>query len=245
MADSFHRRVLESNGARLAVLTTVMISIGALVEIVPMYSEALGPEPLEGVEPLTPLELAGRDIYIREGCYNCHSQMVRPFRDETLRYGPWTRAGELVYERPFQMGSRRIGPDLQRVGGKWGDDWHYNHMKNPRDTSPGSIMPNYPWLFDRKVDTEDVQASLTALQKLGTPYSDEDIANAGQSMQEQGQGHVDFLAGKGITAEPDDEIIAMIAYLQHLGVDGRAAIEKQAAAASDESPERSLAAAEE
>ena len=147
MADSMHRKLIESKGAVMAVLTTVAISIGGLVEIAPLYSEALGPEPMEGIEPLTPLELAGRDIYVREGCYNCHSQMVRPFRDETLRYGEWTRAGEIVYDRPFQMGSRRIGPDLQRVGGKYPDAWHYEHMDDPRATSPGSIMPRYSCLL--------------------------------------------------------------------------------------------------
>lgn len=236
MADSLHRKLIESKGATMAVLTTIMISIGGLVEIAPLYSQSLGPEPLPGIEPLTPLELAGRDIYIREGCYNCHSQMVRPFRDETLRYGEWTRAGEMVYDRPFQMGSRRIGPDLQRVGGKYPDAWHYEHMDDPRATSPGSIMPRYSWLLERKIDSDQVVASMEAMQTLGVPYSDEEIAGAPQAIQTQGGEIVARLASASLSAEPDDEIVALTAYLQQLGVAGRAAIKAQQEAAAAETP---------
>lgn len=232
MADSMHRKLIESKGAVMAVLTTVAISIGGLVEIAPLYSEALGPEPMEGIEPLTPLELAGRDIYVREGCYNCHSQMVRPFRDETLRYGEWTRAGEIVYDRPFQMGSRRIGPDLQRVGGKYPDAWHYEHMDDPRATSPGSIMPRYSWLKERQIDPEAVQASMRALQTLGTPYTDEQIADAPAAIQRQGGEIVARLEAGNLSAQPDDQIVALTAYLQQLGVAGRKAIQAQKDAAA-------------
>jgi cytochrome c oxidase cbb3-type subunit I/II len=179
--------------------------------------------------------VAGRDIYVREGCYNCHSQMVRPFRSETLRYGPWSRAGEYIYDRPFQLGSRRIGPDLARVGGKYPDAWHYEHMGNPRGYSPDSIMPAYPWLFTGKVDPEDVRASVRALETLGEPYSDDDVAKVPASLAAQQKTIVDSLATAKIQAEPDLEVIALIAYLQRLGRDGRAAIEAQEKASADAS----------
>jgi cytochrome c oxidase cbb3-type subunit I/II len=221
--ESFHR-FLEGKGVWFAVLTTVAISIGGLVEIVPMFTVKLGPEALPGVTAYTPLEIAGRDIYIREGCYTCHSQMVRPMRAEILRYGEWTRAGEYAYDHPFLLGSRRIGPDLQRVGGKYPDAWHYEHMRDPRSTSPGSIMPTYRWLLHQSYDTADVVASLRALRTVGLPYTDADIAGAPAAMRSQGEAIVGRLAGGGITTTPDKEIIAVIAYLQRLGRDGRAAI---------------------
>jgi cytochrome c oxidase cbb3-type subunit I/II len=228
-AWNWHRSLLEHRSALFAVLTTVAISIGGIVEIVPMYSLAAGPESVEGVAPYTALELAGRDIYVREGCYNCHSQMVRPFRSETLRYGEWSRAGEYAYDRPFQLGSRRIGPDVHRLGGKYPDAWHYEHMKDPRATSPGSIMPPYPWLFEDTVSPTDVQASLTAMKGLGVPYTDADIANAPAAMSAQANGIVARLNGSGIQVEPDREIIALIAYLQRLGTDGKAALASRGA----------------
>ena len=235
--EHWHRRLLEGKSALFAIVTTVGISIGGIAEIIPMYTVAAGPEVIAEVTPYTQLELAGRDIYVREGCYNCHSQMVRPFRDETLRYnGPWSRAGEYAYDRPFQLGSRRIGPDLHRVGGKWPDAWHYEHMKDPRQTSPGSIMPPYPWLFDSKVDVADIQASVSAMKTLGVPYTDDDVANTGKAMAEQAAGIVTNLKGSNIDAEPDLEIIALIAYLQRLGVDG-----KKALASRDEAPPASIA----
>jgi cytochrome c oxidase cbb3-type subunit I/II len=221
--ETFHR-FLEGKSLWFAVLTTVTIAIGGLVEIVPMFTAKLGPEPLPGVKPYTPLEVAGRDIYIREGCYVCHSQMVRPMRAEILRYGEWTRAGEYAYDHPFLLGSRRTGPDLQRVGGKYPDAWHYEHLRDPRSTSPGSIMPTYPWLLAQRYDPSDVVASLRALRKVGLPYTDQDIANAPASMRAQADSIVGRLAGGGIRTTSDREIVAMIAYLQRLGRDGRAVI---------------------
>jgi len=223
--EHWHRRLLEGRTALFTILTTVVISIGGIVEIVPMFSVKAGPQPLEGVTPYTPLEVAGRDIYIREGCYLCHSQMVRPMRSELLRYGEWTRAGELVYDRPFLLGSRRIGPDLQRVGGKYPDAWHYEHMRDPRSTSPGSIMPAYAFLLDWRTDPKDVAASVRALSRLGVPYDDASEASVRASIDAQSATIVRNLADANIAAEPDREIIALIAYLQRLGRDGRAALE--------------------
>jgi cytochrome c oxidase cbb3-type subunit I/II len=226
----WHRK-LEGNLGSFAVLTTIAILIGAIVEITPMFTVTAGPQHLAGVTPYTPLEIAGRDIYLREGCYTCHSQMVRPTRAELLRYGEWSRAGEFVYEHPFQLGSRRLGPDVQRVGGKYPDAWHYEHMRNPRSTSPGSVMPTYPWLYTASYDPADVQASVRALQKVGVPYTDEQVAGVPAQLQAQSAEVVQKLASAGITADPNHEIIALIAYLQRLGVDGRAAIKAQQAAA--------------
>jgi len=220
--ERFHRRVLENKAGLFAIVTTIAISIGGIVEIVPMFTQAAGPEKPDWVSPYTPLEVAGRDIYIREGCYVCHSQMVRPMRAELLRYGEWTRAGEYRYDHPFLLGSRRIGPDLQRVGGKYPDAWHYEHMRDPRSTTPGSVMPSYAWLHDRSIDAANVQASVNTLRKVGVPYADTDVA---ASLAQQGQEIVARLATAGIQTAPDREIVALIAYLQRLGVDGRKAIE--------------------
>ncbi len=224
MAENFHRGVLEPNARLFAVLSTVAVTIGGLVEIVPMYSSAAGPEHMDEVTPYTPLELAGRDIYLREGCYNCHSQMIRPMQAETLRYGPWTRAGEYQYDHPFQLGSRRIGPDLQRVGAKYPDAWHYDHMKDPRATSPGSIMPPYPWLYEAKIDKDDVVASVGAMTTLGVPYQDNPETWVAAALDEQGKAIAGRLAETKRDAAPDSEIVALTAYLQRLGVDGRKAI---------------------
>ena len=218
--ETFHR-MLEGRGTLFAVLSTVVILIGGLVEIVPMFTARLGPERLEGVTPYTALEVAGRDLYIREGCYTCHSQMVRPTRAEILRYGEWTRAGEYAYDHPFLLGSRRIGPDLQRVGGKYPDAWHYEHMRDPRSTSPGSIMPAYAWMLERRIDPADVTASVRALRTVGLPYSDAEVAGVEESLRRQGGDIVTRLASAGITTRPDREIVAMIAYLQRLGQDGK------------------------
>jgi len=218
-----HRQLLEGKAAVFAIATTVVISIGALIELVPMFTtSSLGWERGDWVTPYMPLEVAGRDIYIREGCYLCHSQMIRPMRAEMLRYGEWSRAAEYQYDRPFLLGSRRMGPDLQRVGGKYPDAWHYEHMRDPRSTSPGSIMPVYPWLHRDKVDPADVTASVAALAAIGTPYAATDRESVGAAARAQGQQIVDRLAGSGVTAEWDDEIVALIAYLQRLGTDGKA-----------------------
>jgi cytochrome c oxidase cbb3-type subunit I/II len=225
--EHWHRRWLENRLGLFTIATTVAISIGGLVEIVPMFTVKAGPPALEGVTPFTPLEIAGRDIYVREGCYTCHSQMIRPMRAEMLRYGEWSRAGEYAYEHPFQLGSRRIGPDLHRVGGKYPDAWHYEHMRDPRSTSPGSSMPAYTWLLRNRLDPKDVQASVRALSRVGVPYSAEEIASVPLQIAEQGDMIVRSLASMGIETERNREIIALIAYLQRLGVDGKEAIELQ------------------
>jgi cytochrome c oxidase cbb3-type subunit I/II len=225
MATTWHRDLIEGRGTLFAVVTTVCISVGGLVEIVPMFSVGDGSVGWEEVTPYSPLEVAGRDIYVREGCVNCHSQMVRPFRDETLRYGPWSRADEFKYDHPFLLGSRRIGPDLQRIGKKYGDAWHFEHMRDPRSVTPGSVMPPYPWLYSHKIDPADIQRSMSALATVGVPYTDADIATAPARMKEQGDKIVASLASGKATAAWDDEIVALIAYLQRLGVDGRKAVE--------------------
>jgi cytochrome c oxidase cbb3-type subunit I/II len=227
-ADSYwHRRLLEGRGALFAVATTIAILIGGIVEIVPMYTAGAGPETADWVTPYTPLEVAGRDIYIREGCYLCHSQWVRPMRAEVLRYGEWSRAAEYQFDRPFLLGSRRMGPDLHRVGGKYPDAWHYEHMRDPRSTSPGSVMPSYPWLLEATVDPRDIQRSVEALKRSGVPYTQLEIGNVPASMASQAQGIVGSLATAGIETAPDREIIALIAYLQRLGMDAKAHFSSQ------------------
>ena len=193
-----HKR-LETNISLMAIFIIIAISLGGLVEIVPLMFMDQVRQPAPGVVPYPALELAGRDVYVHEGCYNCHSQMIRPFRSETERYGPYSVAGESVYDRPFQWGSKRTGPDLARVGGRYSDEWHYIHLNNPRDVVPESNMPNYGWLQDRMVDGELVQRKMRALNTLGDPYSEEDIAAAPS-----------VVAGK-------NEMDAVIAYLQSLG----------------------------
>ncbi len=214
--NSYWHRALERRTTLFAVLATVAVAIGGAVEIVPMYFvEAAAPE--GDVEPYSPLELAGRDIYIREGCYNCHSQMIRPTYAETLRYGEWTRSYELMWDRPFQLGSRRIGPDLAREGGIRSDAWHYDHFRDPRSLQVGSIMPSYEWLLSWKIDPADVQASVEAMKTLGVPYEATDLASVEAALQAQGNQIVANLAENGVEAEWDDEVIALIAYMQHLG----------------------------
>ena len=193
-----HERV-ETNNFLMIVLILLAVAFGGLVEIVPLFFQKSTTEPVEGVKPYTALQLAGRDVYIREGCYNCHSQMILPFRAETLRYGHYSVAGESVYDHPFQWGSKRTGPDLARVGGKYSDEWQRVHLNNPRDVVPESIMPEYPWLLTNKVDDTSIAAHMSALRKVGVPYSDEEIAKAPEDV-----------AGK-------TEVDALIAYLQSLG----------------------------
>ncbi len=230
--DSWHRRMLEGKGGLFAVLSVAAISVGSAIELVPMFTIDYGLEASENIHPYTPLEVAGRDIYIREGCYVCHSQWVRPFRSETLRYGEWSRAEEYVWDRPFQIGSRRIGPDLMRVGGKYNDAWHFDHMKDPRSTSPGSIMPTFPWLYDWSWTPEDLKASITALHTLGTPYDDATLADPGKVAMVQADEIVKSLATANRAVTPDKEIVALIAYLQRMGKDGRAWIAAKEAAAN-------------
>ncbi|GAA5070033.1 cytochrome-c oxidase, cbb3-type subunit II [Lysobacter panacisoli] len=190
---------IETNVGLMAVLIAVAVSFGGLAEIVPLMHQAEAIEPLPGVKPYPALELAGRDVYVREGCYNCHSQMVRTLRFETERYGHYSLAGESVYDRPFQWGSKRTGPDLARVGGRYSDDWHRVHLHNPRDVVPESNMPGFPWLSENKVDGAQVEHRMRALKSIGDPYTDKDIAGA--------QAAVD---GK-------TELDAVVAYLQGLG----------------------------
>ncbi len=190
---------IEKSVNLMMVLIVIAVSIGGLVELVPLMVSADVTEPAEGIEPYSPLRLAGRDVYVREGCYVCHSQMVRPFRSETERYGPYSTAGESVYDRPFQFGSKRTGPDLARVGGRYSDQWQRVHLMNPRDLVPESNMPGYPWLAERMVDPDLVTTKLRRLQMVGDPYSDEDIASAAAAVE-----------GK-------TELDAVVAYLQGLG----------------------------
>jgi cytochrome c oxidase cbb3-type subunit II len=190
---------IETSNFLMIVLILVAVAIGGLVEIVPLYFQRSTTQPAPGLKPYSALQLAGRDIYVREGCYNCHSQMVRPFRAETLRYGPYSTAGEFVYDHPFQWGSKRTGPDLHRVGGRYSDEWHRVHLINPRDLVPESNMPAYPWLARNAVDADAMPAHLTALKRLGVPYSDEDVLGASAAV-------------KGKT-----ELEALVAYLQVLG----------------------------
>ena len=194
---------IEKSVNLMVVLIVLAVSVGGLVEILPLMVSSDTTEPAENIEPYSPLRLAGRDVYIREGCYGCHSQMVRPFRSETERYGPFSTAGESVYDRPFQFGSRRTGPDLARVGGRYSDDWHRLHLEDPRALVPESNMPGYPWLNDNEVDPELITKKLKALQTLGDPYTDEQIAGAAEAV-----------AGR-------TEMDALVAYLQGLGTNRR------------------------
>jgi cytochrome c oxidase cbb3-type subunit 2 len=191
--------MIERNQALLIVLVLLVIAVGGLVEIVPLYFQKSLTEPVAGLKPYTPLQLTGRDVYIREGCYNCHSQMVRPFRAEVERYGHYSVAGEFVYDHPFQWGSKRTGPDLHRVGGRYSDDWHRIHLNDPRSVVPESNMPAYPWLAKTPADAADIEAKLRALRIVGVPYTDQDIAGAKQALKDH------------------NELDALIAYLQVLG----------------------------
>src|SRR5450755_3889392 len=169
---------IERNVGLMVVLIVLVVSVGGLVEIVPLFFQKSTTEPVAGLKPYSALQLSGRDIYIREGCNNCHSQMIRPLRAETERYGHYSVAGEFVYDHPFQWGSKRTGPDLHRVGGKYSDDWHRTHLNNPRDLVPESNMPGYPWLAKTAARSDDIEAKMRALRRVGVPYSDEDIAGA-------------------------------------------------------------------
>ena len=191
---------IETTPTLLIVLVILVVAIGGLVEIVPLYFQRSVTEAVKGIKPYEPLRLVGRDIYIREGCYNCHSQMIRPFRAETLRYGHYSVAGEFVYDHPFQWGSKRTGPDLARVGARYSDEWHRVHFNNPRDVVPESNMPGYPWLAKAPANAADIQAKMKALRTVGVPYTDAEIAAAPQE-----------LAGK-------NEQDALVAYLQNMGL---------------------------
>jgi cytochrome c oxidase cbb3-type subunit 2 len=193
-----HERI-ETSNFLMIVLILVVIAVGGLVEIVPLFFQRSTTQPVPGLKPYEPLQLVGRDIYLREGCYNCHSQMIRPLHAETLRYGHYSVAGEFVYDHPFQWGSKRTGPDLQRVGGRYSDEWHRLHLSGPRDLVPESNMPAYPWLERNAIDPASVPARLVAMKRLGVPYTDADIA-----------GSADAVKGK-------TEMDAIVAYLQSMG----------------------------
>ena len=197
-APSGHEKI-ETSNFLMIVLILVALAIGGLVEIVPLFFQRSLTQPVEGLKPYTALQLAGRDVYLREGCYNCHSQMVRPFRAEALRYGAHSTAGEFVYDHPFQWGSKRTGPDLHRVGGKYNDEWHRVHLINPRDVVPESNMPAYPWLVGAAVEPDSMAPRMKALRRVGVPYTDAEVAAAGEEVK----GHT--------------EMDALIAYLQVLG----------------------------
>ena len=196
---AFTHEKIEKSNALLIVLVLLVVAVGGLVEIVPLSFQKSITEPVAGLKPYTPLQLTGRDVYVREGCYNCHSQMVRPFRAEVERYGHYSVAGEFVYDHPFQWGSKRTGPDLHRVGGRYSDDWHRIHLLNPRDVVPESNMPAYPWLARTRANAEDIAAKMRALRVVGVPYTDADIAKAAAELKDK------------------TEMDALIAYLQVLG----------------------------
>lgn len=191
---------IEKNLGVMLILIVIAVSFGGAVEIIPLMTQKVVSEPIEGLKPLTPLQLEGRDIYIREGCNTCHSQMIRPLRSEVERYGHYTVAGELVYNHPFLWGSKRTGPDLARVGGLYSDAWHRAHLLDPRSVVPESIMPAFPWLFENTLDLEVTPLKLAALRKVGVPYTDDDIANATEGLEDK------------------TEADAVIAYLQQLGI---------------------------
>jgi cytochrome c oxidase cbb3-type subunit 2 len=195
-----NQELFEKNIGWMIVGIILLISVGGLVEIVPLYFQKSTTEPVAGLAPYTALQLTGRDVYLREGCYNCHSQMIRPFRAETERYGHYSVAGEFVYDHPFQWGSKRTGPDLARVGGRYSDDWHRAHLNNPRDVVPESNMPSYPWLATAAASSGDIQAKMVALTRVGVPYTKEQIAKASEEL-------------KGKTEQD-----ALVAYLQGLGL---------------------------
>ncbi|HQW06329.1 MAG: cytochrome-c oxidase, cbb3-type subunit I [Flavobacteriales bacterium] len=228
----WHRWV-ERRPVQMLVLSLIVVAIGGVLEIVPTFLVKSNVPTISSVEPYTPLELHGRDIYVREGCYTCHSQMVRPFRSETERYGEYAKAGEFVYDHPFQWGSKRTGPDLLRVGGKYPHSWHYYHMYDPTSMSPGSLMPAYPHLFEDALDTTTTRRKIEAMRTMGVPYAAEFPALANADLQKQSEGIVIGLKKDGIDALADREIIAMIAYLQRVGTDIKAKTTEVATGTAD------------
>ncbi len=219
LKEGYGHRWIESKPVRFMLLSLVAVAIGGVIEFIPTFLVKSNVPTIASVKPYTPLELEGRDIYIREGCNNCHSQMVRPFRSETERYGEYSKVGEFVYDHPFLWGSKRTGPDLHRVGGKYPDAWHYQHMEIPTSMSPGSIMPPYPWLLTDKLNTDHTVGKIGAMRSLGVPYPEGYEAQALDDMQKQGMEITKRLEESKIIANWDDEIIALIAYLQRLGTD--------------------------
>jgi cytochrome c oxidase cbb3-type subunit I/II len=220
---AWHRR-LEGKPVTFGVLTLLAVIIGGPAQYIPLMVSKSNIPTIPSVRPYTALELEGRDIYVSEGCYNCHSQMVRPLKEEVVRYGEFSKSGEFVYDRPFQFGSKRTGPDLHRVGGKYPHFWHYRHMLDPRSTSPGSIMPPYPWLYEQDLDTSLTSRKLRAFKTLGAPYTREEVESAEKDLRLQATEITDALVSQGVTYQAGVEnkkIIALIGYLQRLGTDIR------------------------
>lgn len=215
----YWHRWIEARPIQMLVFSLVAVAIGGILELVPTFLIKSNIPTITAVKPYTPLELQGRDIYVREGCYLCHSQMIRPFRDEVARYGEYSKAGEFVYDHPFQWGSKRTGPDLARIGGKYPDSWHYNHMLEPQSMSPGSIMPSYSWMLDNPIDTASTPAKISAMQTLGVPYPAGFDKIANQALMTQAAGIQARLKADKINTAPNKEIIALIAYLQRMGTD--------------------------
>ena len=221
--EHWHRKMFEWKPVKMLVWSLILVAIGGAIEIIPTFLVKSNVPTISSVKPYTPLELNGRDIYVREGCYTCHSQMIRPFRSEVMRYDPndleYSKAGEFVYDHPFQWGSKRTGPDLHRIGGKYPDSWHFYHMLEPESMSPGSIMPPYPWLFEQDWDKDRLPAKIRAMQTLGVPYPDGFDQAALEDAEKQASEISGRLATEGLKVNPDTEIIALIAYLQRLGTD--------------------------
>jgi cytochrome c oxidase cbb3-type subunit I/II len=217
--NEYWHSVIERKPILMLVLSLILVLVGGILELVPTFLVKSNIPTIASVKPYTPLELQGRDIYIREGCYVCHSQMIRPFRDEVARYGEYSKAGEFVYDHPFQWGSKRTGPDLAREGGKYPDSWHYNHMLDPRSMSPGSIMPTYSWLLDDDLDTASTPAKIRAMITLGVPYPEGYDKKANADLMEQANRIAENLKNDKIKTPANKEIVAMIAYLQRMGTD--------------------------
>ncbi|MCY1532115.1 cytochrome c oxidase, cbb3-type, subunit II [compost metagenome] len=221
-SDKKWHRVLERKPMKMMVISLIVILIGGMVEMMPTFMIESNIPTIASVKPYTPLELEGRDIYIKEGCVNCHTQSVRPFRSETERYGEYSKAGEYVYDHPFLWGSKRTGPDLHRIGGKYSNAWHYNHMVDPASMSPGSIMPAYPWLVEQDLDISNTAKKIRVMQGLGVPYKDGFDVDAPAKLKKQAEEISADLKRDNIQVHSDKEIIALIAYLQRLGTDIKA-----------------------
>jgi len=230
---SHWHRWIEKRPMQMLVFSLIAVLIGGFIELVPTFLVKSNIPTISSVKPYTALELHGRDIYVREGCYLCHSQMIRPFRDEVARYGEYSKAGEFVYDHPFQWGSKRTGPDLARIGGKYPDSWHYNHLLDPQSMSPGSIMPSYVWLFDHEVDTVITYKMIRSMQTLGVPYAEGYAERANEDLVKQEQSIKATLKGDKISTSQNKEIVALIAYLQRMGQDIKAAPKEQTAATND------------
>ncbi|PZX64405.1 cytochrome-c oxidase, cbb3-type subunit I [Hydrotalea sandarakina] len=221
-SKQYWHRWIEARPIQMLIFSLIAVAIGGIIEMVPTFLVKSNVPTIASVKPYTPLELQGRDIYVREGCYLCHSQMIRPFRDEVARYGEYSKAGEFVYDHPFQWGSKRTGPDLARIGGKYPDSWHFNHMLDPRSMSPGSIMPAYTWLFDNKIDTSLTPAKIRAMQTLGVPYPEGYDKQANKDLEAQAKSIKETLKKDKIDISSNAEIVALIAYLQRVGTDIKA-----------------------